>query len=416
MEIFRMDLWEKLFLPECWQEFMEYKIEKQHISGAEQAALEDFIKNRTYLSVLAGIGQDNSSLPLPHRKEVNKSGVSKKRVVYSFSGDFNMVLKMTAYLLFRYDDLFSNNCYAFRRSYGVKDAVRRIRCNSKIADKYCLKIDISNYFNSIDVPLLLQKLEFLKARDERLFHFLKRLLTEDKAIIQESGQEVVIEEKRGAMAGIPIAPFLANVYLMDVDRLFAEKQVLYFRYSDDILIFADSMEELEALKQELYNKIEEHFLTLNPAKVHISAPGEAFEFLGFRFADGEVDLSDSTVQKIKAKIKRKAHALRRWQQKKNLPGERAAKGFIRSMNRKFYDDGSGTEFSWSRWFFPCITTDTRLREVDAYMQQYIRYCVTGRHYKGNYRITYEQMKQWGYRSLVHEYYLPHESQHSNFRF
>ena len=38
------------------------------------------------------------------------------------------------------------------------------------------------------------------------------------------------------------------------------------------------------------------------------------------------------------------------------------------------------------------------------MQEYIRYIITGRHYKGNYRITYEQMKEWGYRSLVHEYY------------
>lgn len=399
-----MELWEKLFLPESWQEFMEYKIEKQHLSNAEQEELEDFIKSKKYLSVLAEIEKGNDVLPLPHKKEVNKSGVSKKRVVYSFSGDFNMVLKMIAYLLFRYDNLFADNCYAFRRNYGVKDAVRRIQSTKEIANKYCLKIDISNYFNSIHVPLLLEKLEFLKRQDNRLFDFLKILLSEDRAISGEPGRERIVDEKRGAMAGIPISPFLANVYLMDVDHLFEEENVLYFRYSDDILIFADSMAKLEERKQQLYEKIEEHFLTLNPSKVHISEPGEAFEFLGFRFDGGEVDLSDGTMQKIKAKIKRKSHALRRWQLKKHLPGERAAKGFIRSMNRKFFDDGSGTEFSWSRWFFPCITTDRRLREVDAYLQQYIRYCVTGRHYKGNYRITYEQMKQWSYRSLVHEYY------------
>ena len=41
---------------------------------------------------------------------------------------------------------------------------------------------------------------------------------------------------------------------------------------------------------------------------------------------------------------------------------------------------------------------------DEYMQEYIRYVITGRHYKGNYRITYRQLKAWGYRSLVHEYY------------
>ena len=62
------------------------------------------------------------------------------------------------------------------------------------------------------------------------------------------------------------------------------------------------------------------------------------------------------------------------------------------------------EFTWCRWFFPNITTDVSLKEIDEYMQQYIRYIITGRHYKGNYRITYKQLKEWGYRSLVHEYY------------
>ncbi len=62
------------------------------------------------------------------------------------------------------------------------------------------------------------------------------------------------------------------------------------------------------------------------------------------------------------------------------------------------------EFTWQRWFFPNLTTDKGLKEIDAYMQQYIRYTVTGRHYKGNYRIRYETLKEWGYRSLVHEYY------------
>ena len=399
-----MELWEQLFLPECWQEFVQYKIEKQHLSGREQEELKKYIEEKTYLSVLKEIEGVKNTFPLPMKKEVNKSGVAKKRVVYSFPKDFNILLKMIAFLLYRYDSVFADNCYAFRRNYGVRDAVRRIRTMKGIGHKYCLKVDVSNYFNSIDVSMLLEKLSFLKKEDEKLYAFLKRVLTADRAVTVENGQECVIIEKRGAMAGIPISPFLANVYLSEVDRFFQEEDVTYFRYSDDILLFADSPEELEKYRGLLYEKIEAHGLTLNLSKVHISHPGEAFEFLGFRFDDGRVELSDSTMLKIKAKIKRKAHALRRWQMKKNLSGERAAKGFIKSMNRKFYDSGDGTEFSWSRWFFPCLTSDERLKEIDVYMQQYIRFCVTGRHYKGNYRISYEQMKDWGYRSLVHEYY------------
>ena len=78
------------------------------------------------------------------------------------------------------------------------------------------------------------------------------------------------------------------------------------------------------------------------------------------------------------------------------------------MNCKFYggnnNEDAQEDFTWCRWFFPNIMVNTSLMEIDKYMKEYIRYIITGRHYKGNYRITYEQMKEWEYRSLVHEYY------------
>lgn len=404
-----MELWEQLSVPEVWQEFLQYKLEKQHLSHAEQKELETYIEEKRYLDVLSEISEEGRDFPLPMRREINKVGASKKRVVYSFQLKYNILLKLMAFLLHRYDGQFADNCYAFRRDYGVRDAVRKILRTKDIWKKYCLKVDISNYFNSIPVEQLLEKLDFLKAKDAKIHDFLCRLITVNQAVVSEDGQEHIVTEERGAMAGMPLSPFLANVYLSDVDAFFEAKGVLYFRYSDDILLFADSEEQLEEYRELLYEKLREKGLSLNLKKVQITKPGETFTFLGFGFRDGQVDLAGVTVEKIKGKIKRKSHSLRKWQKKKDLSADKAAKGFIHAMNRKFYGSGEDAEFSWSRWFFPCLTCDEGLREVDAYMQQYIRFCVTGRHYKGNYRISYEQMKEWGYRSLVHEYYASKES-------
>ena len=52
-----------------------------------------------------------------------------------------------------------------------------------------------------------------------------------------------------------------------------------------------------------------------------------------------------------------------------------------------------------------ITTDKTLRGLDSYLSEYIRYLYSGRHYKGNYAVTYDQIKEMGFRSLRHEYYL-----------
>lgn len=74
------------------------------------------------------------------------------------------------------------------------------------------------------------------------------------------------------------------------------------------------------------------------------------------------------------------------------------------MNRKFFDPDSSHELTWARWYFPVITTDETLHELDIYMQYWIRYLATGHHNQKAYEFTYEDMKELGYISLVHEWY------------
>lgn len=386
---------------EEWKQFIQYKAEHQHLNEYEIQQLKVYVDNKTYVRMKKLIEETAFPGEFPVKKIVNKEGTEKKRVVYSFSDDVSITLKFIAFQLYRFDDMFSSNCYAFRRNYGVGDALKRILRSKETRNLYCLKADISNYFNSIDVQILLDKLDGIRKRDKRLYQLFEHILSEERVI--ENNR--VISEHHGAMAGIPIAPFFANIYLMELDRYFEKMGTAYFRYSDDILVFADTYEALMMRKHELYNKLHEWGLTINPEKEHISKPGETWEFLGFSYENGQFDLSVNTKRKIKAKIKRKADALRRWQRKKGLSPDKAAIGFVRAMNRKFYGCKDNDEFTWNRWFFPNLTVAHGLKEIDRYMQDYIRYTVTGRHYKGNYRITYQQLKEWGYRSLVHEYYM-----------
>lgn len=383
-----------------WEDFLEYKESNRHLPKTEKEGIQKFIAEARYMHYAGLMEQGHFPASFPNKKIINKMGTDKKRIVYSFETEKNIVLKFIAYRLWAYDDYFSGNCYAFRKGYGVRDAVRRIRRCRKLRMKYCFKADISNYFNSIPTEQLLERLTFVKERDPDLYRIFAAILNEKR--VWENGN--LIFEEHGAMAGTPLAPFFANVYLAGMDRCYEEKQIPYFRYSDDILIFVDTKEELARCQAEFYQRIEEEKLAVNEAKVCVRAPGEILEFLGFSFDAGKVDLSESTKRKIKGKIKRKAEALRRWQRKKKLSSDKAAIGFIRAMNHKFYGEEKDDDFTWNRWFFPNLTESAGLKEIDAYMQEYIRYSVTGRHYKGNYRISYEQMKKWGYRSLVHEYY------------
>ncbi|MCL1866384.1 MAG: reverse transcriptase domain-containing protein [Oscillospiraceae bacterium] len=382
----------------AWQEYLDYKSEKGHCSQKELLDWSDFIEGGKYREVADRI-IGGGELSIPEKSLINKLG-GGKRVVYSFTDAENRVLKLLAYLLYAYDDKQPPKCYSFRKGFGAGKAIREIIGTPNISRLWCYKSDIRNYFNSISVPIMLTVLESVLDGDELLLQFFRNMLNVNKSVFEGA----IIDENRGVMAGTPTSPFLSNLYLREMDSRFTESGTVYARYSDDVIIFAESeqsLNEYAATFREFVNKYE---LSVNPDKETVAPPGEAWEYLGIEFCNGKIDLSESTKRKVKGKIKRKARALRRWKLRKNAADESAMKVMIRVFNRKFFENNHSHDLTWSRWFFPLVTESDGFKEIDSYLQKYIRYIPTGSHGKKNYKTTYGNLKDLGYRSLVNEYY------------
>jgi hypothetical protein len=103
-------------------------------------------------------------------------------------------------------------------------------------------------------------------------------------------------------------------------------------------------------------------------------------------------------------MRRKARALIRWKNRKGKEDNMAVRAFIKRFNKKLYDSDDPNETNWSRWYFPVINTDRSLKEIDAYMQECLRYTASETHTKARFNYRYAQMKALGYRSLVNEWY------------
>ena len=382
-----------------WEEFLAHRLMKGRFTWSLFSDADDYVASKGYLPVARAF-MDGEGPGVPEKKLVNKMGSNRKRTVYCFRPEETRVLKLISYLLYRYDDRFSPGCYAFRRGIKASDAIFRIRKALNGRKMWAYKLDIHDYFNSISIPILLPLLRDLLADDPPLYAFFERMLTDGRATVDGT----IVQENRGVMAGTPTSPFLADVYLMEVDRHFADAGVLYARYSDDIILFAPDREELERHKAVLLDYLDRYRLEVNPDKERIYTPDEPFEFLGFRCHGDAIDISRSVRDKMKGKIRRAARALYRWRMAKGLPAEAAMKALIRQFNAKFFESDDPEALSWSRWFFPVVNRTEGFQEIDRYLQQYLRYLSTGRHTKTNYRIRYRDLKSLGYRSLVHEYY------------
>lgn len=339
--------------------------------------------------------------PNASRKIINKLSSGKKRVVYTFEPTQRTILKVLAWHLHEYDRIFTPNLYSFRVNSGVKKAVAYLRNQPRLSLRYVYKVDIHDYFNSVNVDKVLAMLRGVLTEEPKLCSLIEEILT--NPCVNDDGK--VICEERGIMAGMPISSFLANLYLSGMDRAMHEQGVLYARYADDIIVFADTAEELAERKEFILGTLAEYGLTVNPAKEFTAAPREPWTFLGVTYCDGVVDVSEASVTKLKGKMKRRARKVYRWKCRNHVADEAAIRVYIDHFNRKFYETDSSSELTWGRWFFPVITRSDSLAVLDRYMVECIRYIATGRYTKANYRLRYEDIKRLGFRSLVHEYYL-----------
>jgi hypothetical protein len=391
-----MDLLDK---PEVWAAFLEHKRDLGHLLRRDERELIAFIDASAWQPVTDAIAAD-MPFPIPERRLINKLHGSK-RTVYSFPDAEQQVLKLLAWLLYRFDDRQPDGCYSFRHGKSAHRALRDLLRVPDLQHRWCYKLDVSDYFNSIPERQLLEDLREVLHDDVPLYRFLTELLTAD--VCMADGRRVF--GSRGVMAGCPLSPFLANIYLAPMDDAFVTRGIPYARYSDDIIMFCDSPEQLSEAVDLVTEILDERGLSVNEDKVIFADPGETWEFLGFAVTGDVVDLSRVTKLKLKGKIRRKARALHRWMVRKNATATRAMRAMIRVFNRKFYQvDDSGHELTWARWFFPMLTTDRSLKEIDHYLQQELRSVASGCHRDGNFKVSYDELKELGFRSLVHEYW------------
>ncbi len=394
-----MNILERLASPVEWELYYEHKLSQGNLSDREAEELRGFIHGQEYMPAVKRI-QSGETFPPPVKKLIGKSGSTKKRAVYSFGREENYILKLIAFMLRDYDGLFAPNLYSFRKDVGVRTAMNKLLGTKNLSSYYAYKADISDYFGSVDIGLLLPELKEALSDDPRLFEFIRGLLECPFVLWKDE----LVRESKGIMAGVPISGFLADLYLCELDFYFHERGIPYMRYSDDIILFADSMEELNGHIGYIADALARRGLRINTAKESVTRPREQWSFLGFSYKEGVVDICPVSLRKLKAKMRRKTRALSRWAARKGVCGTVAARAFVKRFNSKLYDNPVYSELTWSRWFFPVINTDRSLRLIDAYMQECIRYLATGKRTKARFDFRYEDIKALGYRSLVNEYY------------
>ncbi|MFP4465298.1 MAG: reverse transcriptase domain-containing protein [Alphaproteobacteria bacterium] len=219
---------------------------------------------------------------------------------------------------------FIRDTYACIPGRGTHDGMRRVSGFARSITRnwtcpaYALKIDIANFFNSIDRHRLLEILERHPA--EPWLHDLIRQVTlhdpRPNAVLRSSPAlfEKVPPHKSLRRApdgkGLPIgnltSQFFANVYLNELDQYVKHRlrARYYGRYVDDMMLFHEDPGVLNSWYIQIDGFLQDRLaLRLHPGKKHLNRAETGIDFTGFIIKPGRVYLRQTSLARCKHKIR-----------------------------------------------------------------------------------------------------------------
>lgn len=189
----------------------------------------------------------------------------------------------------RYEKIFLGNSYGYRPGKGATKAIRRVlsECCKK-QYKFVLRLDIDNFFDTIDHEIL-QKRLIATGTELEIVRLIMLCIQMGK--VKQRSREWV-ETEFGTPQGAVLSPILSNLYLHSIDQFAISQGVPYVRYADDFLYLTESREQAE----QILNKTETHLkerlsLSLNQPPEIIDL-NDGFDFLGITIKDKKASITE----------------------------------------------------------------------------------------------------------------------------
>ncbi len=189
----------------------------------------------------------------------------------------------------RYEKIFLGNSYGYRPGKGATKAIRRVLAECHRPQyKYILRLDIDNFFDTIDHEIL-QKRLIATGTEAEIVRLI--MLCVQMGKVKRNSLEWV-ETEYGTPQGAVLSPILSNLYLHSFDQFAVSKNVPYVRYADDFLFLTETKEQAEEILAKTESHLKEKLkLALNQPPEIIDL-NDGFDFLGITIKDKKASITE----------------------------------------------------------------------------------------------------------------------------
>ena len=258
-----------------------------------------------------------------------------------------------------YDIDFSENSYGFRKGKSAQQAVLQAQRNINEGYQDIIDLDLKSFFDIVNQDYLMSLLH-RKIKDRMLLKLIRRYLQSDMMLGGISTQRA-----QGTPQGSPLSPLLSNIILNELDKELTRRGLRFVRYADDCSIFVKSKRSAQRVLKSITKFIEiKLHLQVNEQKTSICRPHNYFT-LGYGFVP-----TYKKGEKGKYKLRVSPKSFKRMKQRvKQITKKTTSISFTERI-RKLNAFTRG----WVN-YYKYAHMSTKLKELDAWVRNRLRYCI-----------------------------------------
>ena len=207
---------------------------------------------------------------LPSPASCNEVSVDKKRILYSMAWPDRICEAVLAGIIAEIiEPKLNSRLFSFRSGLSnlqaVNEAAKFFSDGIKLGPLFILKLDVSQYGESIDQEILFRKLHnVLGEQSEYTFSLLKSFLA---PYYRTVGKQKLNKLKAGIPAGFALTPVCENLYLSELDDAMSLVEGLFYcRFGDDILAVHSDPGVVDSVKSTILGLLDSMKLTVKKEK------------------------------------------------------------------------------------------------------------------------------------------------------
>ena len=193
-----------------------------------------------------------------------------------------------------FEAIYNPGLYSYRKGRSAHDAVcsviRRYRKNW--SNDFVIRADVADYTDNIQHSLLQEALT-------RVIPDRKALKLIDLYIGNSVVETAQIQRPtRGLVQGVGLIAQFANVFLSDIDHELSRLVRFYRRVGDDFFLSDPNPSRIRKAWGIFNSRCDALQLSLNAEKSIVGKASQPFDYLGYHFSNGSVNIKQSAVEEL----------------------------------------------------------------------------------------------------------------------